>query len=121
MSWDAMRALTGSTPMRLGALRRLQSADSSLGRDLPRYDGAALLREMDLLPEWFLGRHLGLVLTAGGTPDAARVVRHAGAERAGTARHAGASRLSFEKSAADVGQQSGHSGFSRCGVGSGDL
>jgi len=31
-------------------------------RELPAYDAALLQREMDLFPEWFLGKHLGLVL-----------------------------------------------------------
>ena len=31
---------------------------------LPEYDHAMLLREMDLFREWYLGRHLGLVLTS---------------------------------------------------------
>jgi len=28
--------------------------------DLPRYDRPLLLKEMELMPEWFLGKHLGL-------------------------------------------------------------
>ena len=31
--------------------------------DLPRYDAAQLRREMLLLPEWFVARHLGVTLT----------------------------------------------------------
>ncbi|HEX3395802.1 MAG TPA: phosphotransferase [Steroidobacteraceae bacterium] len=44
----------------LRALRSVQTADARLSQDLPRYDRALLLREMELLPEWFLKRHLGL-------------------------------------------------------------
>jgi N-acetylmuramate 1-kinase len=44
----------------LAALRIMQTADASVSRDLPRYDRALLLREMQLLPEWFLQRHLGM-------------------------------------------------------------
>jgi aminoglycoside/choline kinase family phosphotransferase len=42
----------------LGALARLQSAGRDAARELPRYDATLLHREMELLPEWFLGRHL---------------------------------------------------------------
>jgi hypothetical protein len=31
--------------------------------ELPRYDDALLRREMDLFPEWYLSRHLGLALS----------------------------------------------------------
>ena len=48
----------------LAALREIQTADAALGADLPRYDHALLMREMELMPEWFLERHLGLKLTA---------------------------------------------------------
>jgi hypothetical protein len=30
---------------------------------LPEYDGALLRRELELFPEWYLGRHLGVALT----------------------------------------------------------
>jgi N-acetylmuramate 1-kinase len=43
----------------LDALVRLQSRGAQAARGLPPYDRAALIREMELLPEWFLGRHLG--------------------------------------------------------------
>lgn len=49
----------------LTALCSMQTADSAMmTRDLPRYDHALLLREMQLTPEWFLGRHLGLTISA---------------------------------------------------------
>jgi N-acetylmuramate 1-kinase len=48
----------------LHALREIQTADAALGADLPRYDHAMLMREMQLMPEWFLERHLGLTITA---------------------------------------------------------
>ena len=44
----------------LHALREIQTADAALGADLPRYSHALLMREMELMPEWFLQRHLGL-------------------------------------------------------------
>lgn len=34
-------------------------------KGLPAYDRALLLREMQLFPDWLLGKHLGLVLDAG--------------------------------------------------------
>jgi aminoglycoside/choline kinase family phosphotransferase len=43
----------------LDALVRLQTRGGEAARALPPYDRAALIREMDLFPEWFLGRHLG--------------------------------------------------------------
>jgi len=43
----------------LRALVTLQTAGGAAARDLPAYDRALLLREMELFPEWFLGRHLG--------------------------------------------------------------
>ncbi len=48
----------------LQALRTMQNADAGYSRSLPRYDRALLLREMELLPEWFLIRHLGLTIAA---------------------------------------------------------
>ena len=46
------------------ALARMQSAEGTGTHALPRYTDALLLREMDLMPEWFLGRHLGLKTTS---------------------------------------------------------
>jgi aminoglycoside/choline kinase family phosphotransferase len=48
----------------LKSLRMMQTADPAVSQGLPRYDRALLLREMELLPEWFLTRHLGLTLEA---------------------------------------------------------
>jgi hypothetical protein len=48
----------------LDALLKIQSAQPSLAKGLPRYDDALLQREMQLLPEWFLQRHLGLAISA---------------------------------------------------------
>lgn len=48
----------------LKSLRVMQTADAGIARDLPQYDRAMLLREMELLPEWFLMRHLGLTVEA---------------------------------------------------------
>lgn len=46
----------------LRSLRAMQTADANLSQGLPRYDRAMLLREMELLPEWFLERHLRLTI-----------------------------------------------------------
>lgn len=43
----------------LRALVTLQVKGGAGARALPPYDRAALLKEMALMPEWFLGRHLG--------------------------------------------------------------
>jgi aminoglycoside/choline kinase family phosphotransferase len=48
----------------LAALRTMQTADPAISRDLPKYDRALLMREMELLPEWFLRRHLGMNIGA---------------------------------------------------------
>jgi N-acetylmuramate 1-kinase len=49
----------------IDALLRLQARGTAGAVDLPRYDHEMLRREMDLFPEWFIGRHLGLEPTAG--------------------------------------------------------
>jgi len=49
----------------LAALVTMQTARGPAAAamsELPRYDHPLLLREMELMPEWFLGRHLGLVV-----------------------------------------------------------
>jgi aminoglycoside/choline kinase family phosphotransferase len=56
----------------LAALVTMQSAGGAAARGLPAYDRALLLREMELLPEWFLGRHLGLDI---GGPERALLTR----------------------------------------------
>jgi N-acetylmuramate 1-kinase len=48
----------------LGALCTMQMADSAMAAELPRYSHALLMREMELMPEWFLLRHLGLQTSA---------------------------------------------------------
>jgi len=48
----------------LAALCVMQTADEGMARDLPPYSHALLMREMELMPEWFLGRHLGLQVSA---------------------------------------------------------
>ncbi len=50
----------------LHALEQIQTADAALGAHLPPYGHDLLMREMQLMPEWFLQRHLGL------TPSAAQ-------------------------------------------------
>jgi len=44
------------------ALVRIQAGGRQYGPQLPPYDEALLLREMQLFPDWFLERHLGLTL-----------------------------------------------------------
>ena len=48
----------------LRALVVMQTAGDAGAYGLPAYDRALLLRELRLLPEWFLGRHLGLDISA---------------------------------------------------------
>ena len=48
----------------LRALVTLQTADDAAARRLPPYDQALLTREMELMPEWFLNRHLDLTVDA---------------------------------------------------------
>src|SRR5450432_3605028 len=48
----------------LGALSAMQMADSAIARDLPPYSHALLMREMELMPEWFLRQHLRLQVSA---------------------------------------------------------
>jgi aminoglycoside/choline kinase family phosphotransferase len=48
----------------LGALSAMQMADSAIGRDLPPYSHALLMREMELMPDWFLREHLQLQVSA---------------------------------------------------------
>jgi aminoglycoside/choline kinase family phosphotransferase len=48
----------------LDALCTLQTAGNGTVRDLPRYSRDLLMREMELMPEWFLQRHLGLQISA---------------------------------------------------------
>lgn len=59
----------GADPARLysdaiGMLIRLQRTPLEAAADLPAYDAVQLRREMSLLPEWFIARHLGVELTA---------------------------------------------------------
>jgi N-acetylmuramate 1-kinase len=46
------------------AISQLVHLQLQPAENLPHYDAALLDREMALFPEWFLGRHLGLTLTA---------------------------------------------------------
>ena len=48
----------------LASLRTIQTADARASQDLPRYDRALLIREMELTPEWFLARHLAINIDA---------------------------------------------------------
>jgi N-acetylmuramate 1-kinase len=47
-----------------GALATMQTADSRQPGDVPPYSHALLMREMELMPEWFLRTHLGLQISA---------------------------------------------------------
>ncbi len=47
----------------LAALLEIQVRGAHAASELPPYDRAALTRELELMPEWFLGRHLALELT----------------------------------------------------------
>jgi aminoglycoside/choline kinase family phosphotransferase len=47
----------------LQALAQIQLRGAAAAAELPPYDRAALTRELALMPEWFLGRHLALELT----------------------------------------------------------
>jgi N-acetylmuramate 1-kinase len=48
----------------LGALAAMQTAHYGKACDLPRYSRDLLMREMELMPEWFLRSHLGLQISA---------------------------------------------------------
>jgi aminoglycoside/choline kinase family phosphotransferase len=48
----------------MAALVQVQSRGRVHAPTLPPYDEPLLLREMQLFPDWFLGRHLGLTLSA---------------------------------------------------------
>jgi aminoglycoside/choline kinase family phosphotransferase len=49
----------------LDELARLQLAGNAASRELPPYDRATLLREMQLLPDWYCAKHLGFEPDAG--------------------------------------------------------
>ncbi|HEV2284731.1 MAG TPA: phosphotransferase [Steroidobacteraceae bacterium] len=49
----------------LAALSVIQLRGGAASRELPPYDSTALERELALMPEWFLARHLGLEATPG--------------------------------------------------------
>ncbi len=48
----------------LEALGTMQLAGQGTARDLPHYSHALLMREMELMPQWFLEGHLGLHVDA---------------------------------------------------------
>jgi N-acetylmuramate 1-kinase len=58
----AMREVDRLYADALTALVIMQTAGDGAVRGLAQYDRALLLKEMDLLPEWFLGKHLGMTL-----------------------------------------------------------
>jgi N-acetylmuramate 1-kinase len=49
----------------LGALGIMQTADAAMARELPPYNHALLMREMELMPDWFLREHLRVQLSPG--------------------------------------------------------
>ncbi|HEV7135797.1 MAG TPA: phosphotransferase, partial [Steroidobacteraceae bacterium] len=60
----------GGDPQRLygdalQALAEIQLRGAAAAAELPPYDRAPLARELALMPEWFLDRHLAIELTAG--------------------------------------------------------
>ena len=64
---DELKAEGAADPLyadALAALSAMQLAGGGMGRDLPPYDRPLLMREMELMPEWFLRRHLGLQISA---------------------------------------------------------
>jgi aminoglycoside/choline kinase family phosphotransferase len=68
----------------LSALVAIQVRGSSAMAELPPYDAATLQREIDLMPQWFAGRHLGIGLTAEDHEElaaASRVLREAALEQ----------------------------------------
>jgi len=48
----------------MAALCDMQTAAAGKSCDLPHYGSELLMREMQLMPEWFLGKHLGLRISA---------------------------------------------------------
>jgi aminoglycoside/choline kinase family phosphotransferase len=48
----------------MAALVQIQAAGDAHARTLPPYDAPTLRRELDLFPQWFCDRHLGLTLSA---------------------------------------------------------
>jgi len=48
----------------LGALATMQTAGAAPARELPPYNHDLLMREMELMPQWFLREHLGLTISA---------------------------------------------------------
>jgi aminoglycoside/choline kinase family phosphotransferase len=59
---DTVERLYGDA---LGALVVLQAGIFADAGFLPEYDRTKLMREIELFREWYLGRHLGIALTAG--------------------------------------------------------
>jgi N-acetylmuramate 1-kinase len=48
----------------LAALVKMQTAGRAAAAELPAYDGGLLSAEMELMPQWFLQRHLGIAVGA---------------------------------------------------------
>ena len=69
---DAMRLYDAA----LDELALLQLRGDAASRQLPPYDRGALLREMQLLPDWYCRRHLGIELTAAEAQLLAQTFEH---------------------------------------------
>lgn len=64
---DAIQAGADPEPLMRAAIDALVQLQGITPPDwLPAYDTALLERELDLFPEWYLGRHLGITLDATG-------------------------------------------------------
>ena len=87
---DAGRAVCGGA-RRAGGAPAAQAMQPRA--QLPPYDRAVLLREMQLLPEWFCARHLGFEPDAGGSRLLAETFEFLIARGAGAAGGVRASRL----------------------------
>ena len=61
---DGRRGATEWYTKVFSELMKMQANGHALAQQLPRYDEAIFLREMNLLPEWFLTHHLKMELTA---------------------------------------------------------
>lgn len=68
LSTGAQRRLRGTALRRCLVLPASLAGGAAGGAGLPDYDRALLLREMELFPEWFLQRHLGVSLDGRGAP-----------------------------------------------------
>ncbi|CAM5453274.1 hypothetical protein RLIN73S_02889 [Rhodanobacter lindaniclasticus] len=90
----------------MDALLAMQSRVASA--DLPPFDHQVLVNGLEVMPEWFLQRHLGHTPKLRGVGRAGSRVRPDRGQRAGTAALFRAPRLPQPQPAADGGEQPGH-------------